>query len=257
MDIVVISDNNNPVRRNNVVKIFEEKHVKFHFFNAIMANRMSEKEIAKAAVEHTFLSASEIGCALSHRTVYDEFLQSEHKSLVVCEDDICFTPDFSADVVADVVDFVEESDEPRLVVLQKSIYHHKRVKKLDKGICIYSARNLFGAYGYILNRTAADNIRHIQTPVRFEIDAFKFYYWLNACNLYCLDRYLILPAEKGFESGEPMKSTITKNWCSDRKKRKDRAYKELYNRLSLKGKMLSQIRRLEKAIYKPFETLDY
>lgn len=257
MDIVVISDNNNPVRRNNVVKIFEEKHVKFHFFNAIMANRMSEKEIAKAAVEHTFLSASEIGCALSHRTVYDEFLQSEHKSLVVCEDDICFTPDFSADVVADVVDFVEESDEPRLVVLQKSIYHHKRVKKLDKGICIYSARNLFGAYGYILNRTAADNIRHIQTPVRFEIDAFKFYYWLNACNLYCLDRYLILPAEKGFESGEPMKSTITKNWCSDRKKRKDRAYKELYNRLSLKGKMLSQTRRLEKAIYKPFETLDY
>ena len=257
MDIVVISDNNNPVRRNNVVKVFEEKHVKFHFFNAIMANRMSEEEIAKAAVEHTFLSASEIGCALSHRTVYDEFLQSEHKSLVVCEDDICFTPDFSADVVADVVDLVEKSDEPRLVVLQKSIYHRKKIKELDMGICIYSARNLFGAYGYILNRTAADNIRHIQTPVRFEIDAFKFYYWLNACNLYCLDRYLILPAEKGFESGEPMKSTITKNWCSDRKKRKDRAYKELYNRLSLKGKMLSQIRRLEKAIYKPFETLDY
>ena len=113
MDIVVISDNNNPVRRNNVVKIFEEKHVKFHFFNAIMANRMSEKEIAKVAVEHTFLSASEIGCALSHRTVYDDFLQSEHKSLVVCEDDICFTQDFSADIVADVVDFVEESDEPR------------------------------------------------------------------------------------------------------------------------------------------------
>ena len=50
MDIVVISDNNNPVRRNNVVKVFEEKHVKFHFFNAIMANRMSEEEIAKAAV---------------------------------------------------------------------------------------------------------------------------------------------------------------------------------------------------------------
>ena len=257
MDIVVISDNNNPVRRNNVVKIFEEKHVKFHFFNAIMANRMSEKEIAKAAVEHTFLSASEIGCALSHRTVYDEFLQSEHKSLVVCEDDICFTPDFSADVVADVVDFVEESDEPRLVVLQKSIYYHKKIKELDMGICIYSARNLFGAYGYILNRTAADNIRHIQTPVRFEIDAFQFYYWLNACNLYCLNRDLILPVNMTLDETEPMKSTITKNWCSDRKKRKDRAYKELYNRLSLKGKMLSQVRRLEKAIYKPFETLDY
>ena len=252
MDIVVISDNNNPVRRNNVVKIFEEKHVKFHFFNAIMANRMSEKEIAKAAVEHTFLSASEIGCALSHRTVYDEFLQSEHKSLVVCEDDICFTPDFSADVVADVVDFVEESDEPRLVVLQKSIYHHKRVKKLDKGICIYSARNAFLAHGYVLNRTAADNISRIQRPIRFEIDAFKFYYWLDACKLYCLDKDLILQI-----SEDIVPSTVEKLWKADRKSKKDASYKLIYNQLSLKGKLISQYRRLDKAIHKPFESLDY
>ena len=82
-------------------------------------------------------------------------------------------------------------------------------------------------------------------------------YWLNACNLFCLNKDLILQANMTVDGTEPMKSTITKNWCSDRKKRKDRAYKELYNRLSLKGKMLSQIRRLEKAIYKPFEILDY
>lgn len=257
MDIVVISDKHNLVRRNNVVKIFGKKNLDFRFFDAVMANRMSEKDVAAAALENTFLSASEIGCALSHRTVYDEFLQSEHKSLVVCEDDICFTPDFSADVVADVVDFVEESDEPRLVVLQKSIYHHKRVKKLDKGICIYSARNAFLAHGYVLNRTAADNISRIQRPIRFEIDAFKFYYWLNACNLFCLNKDLILQANMTLDGTEPMKSTITKNWCSDRKKRKDRAYKELYDRLSLKGKVVSQVRRLEKAIYKSFETLDY
>lgn len=252
MDIVVISDNNNPVRRNNVVKIFEEKHVKFHFFNAIMANRMSEKEIAKVAVEHTFLSASEIGCALSHRTVYDDFLQSEHKSLVVCEDDICFTQDFSADIVADVVDFVEESDEPRLVVLQKSIYHHKRVKNLDKGICIYSTRNAFLAHGYVLNRTAADNISRIQRPIRFEIDAFKFYYWLDACKLYCLDKDFILQHDIDVCS-----QTVIKNWASDRGKKKKRAYNLIYKNLSFKGKCISQWRRFEKALYKSSEGLDY
>lgn len=217
-----------------------------------MANRMSEEEIAKAAVEHTFLSASEIGCALSHRTVYDEFLQSEHKSLVVCEDDICFTQDFSADVVADVVDFVEESDEPRLVVLQKSIYHHKRVKNLDKGICIYSTRNAFLTHGYVLNRTAADNISRIQRPIRFEIDAFKFYYWLDACKLYCLDKDFILQHDIDVCS-----QTVIKNWASDRGKKKKRAYNLIYKNLSFKGKCISQWRRFEKALYKSSEGLDY
>lgn len=257
MNITVISDKHNLVRRNNVVKVFGKKNLNFRFFDAVMANRMSEKDVAAAALENTFLSVEEIGCALSHRAVYDMFLQSDDNSLLICEDDIYFTPSFNMNVVSAVADFVEASDEPRLVVLQKSIYHRKKIKELDMGICIYSARNLFGAYGYILNRSAADNIRHIQTPVRFEIDAFKFYYWLNACNLYCLNKDLILPANMTLDGTEPMKSTVTKNWCSDRKKRKDRAYKELYNRLSLKGKMLSQVRRLEKAIYRPFETLDY
>lgn len=75
-----------------------------------MANRMSEKDVAAAALENTFLSVGEIGCALSHRAVYDMFLQSDDNSLFICEDDIYFTSSFNMNVVSAVADFVEASD---------------------------------------------------------------------------------------------------------------------------------------------------
>lgn len=252
MNIVVISDKNNEARRQNATQEFKKHNVEFRFFDAVMANRMSKAELDTKAIRDTFLSPSEIGCALSHCGVYDEFLNSDEKSIMICEDDIYFTENFNYDSLLQIKEFLEETDEPRLVVLQKSIYHHKLIRSVGNNVNLYSARNLFLAHGYMLNRAAARNIKEIQNPVKFEIDAFKFYYWLNACKLYCLDKDLILQIGE-----EIVPSSVEKIWKSDRKLKKDASYKLLYNQLSLKGKLISQYRRLDKAIHKPFESLDY
>ena len=252
MNIVVISDKNNESRRQNATQEFKKHNVDFRFFDAVMANRMSKEELDTKALKDTFLSPSEIGCALSHCGVYNEFLESDEKSIMICEDDIYFTDYFNYDSLLQIKEFLEATDEPRLVVLQKSIYHHKLICSVGNNINLYSARNLFLAHGYMLNRAAARSIKEIQNPVKFEIDAFKFYYWLNACKLYCLDKDLIL------QIGEDIVlSSVEKIWKSDRKSKKDASYKLLYNQLSLKGKLISQFKRLDKAIHKPFETLDY
>ena len=252
MNIVVISDKNNEARRENATQEFKKHNVEFRFFDAVMANRMSKEELDTKAIKDTFLSPSEIGCALSHCGVYDEFLNSDEKSIMICEDDIYFTEDFNYDSLLQIKEFLEEIDEPRLVVLQKSIYHHKRIRSVGDNVNLYSTRNAFCTHGYMLNRTAARNIKSFQTPVRFEIDAFKFYYWLNACKLYCLDKDLILQI-----SEDIVPSTVEKLWKADRKSKKDASYKLIYNQLSIKGKLISQYRRLDKAIHKPFESLDY
>ena len=252
MNIVVISDKNNVVRRQNVINEFNKKNIAFRFFDAIMANKMSKEELDAKSIKDTFLSPSEIGCALSHCGVYDVFLKSDEKSIMICEDDIYFTKYFNYDSLLQIKEFLEETNEPRLVVLQKSIYHHKRIGSVRENINLYSTRNAFCTHGYMINRTAAENIKKLQTPVKFEIDAFKFYYWLNACKLYCLDKDLILQLSEDLAP-----SSVEKIWKSDRKSKKDKAYKELYNQLPLKGKLISQFRRLNKAIYKPFESLDY
>ena len=252
MDIVVISDKNNEVRRQNVIKEFNKENIEFRFFDAIMANKMSKEELDVKAIKDTFLSPSEIGCALSHCGVYDEFLKSDKKSIMICEDDIYFTEYFDYDSLLQIKEFLEETDEPRLVVLQKSIYHHKRIRSVGDNVNLYSTRNAFCTHGYIINRAAARNIKSFQTPVRFEIDAFKFYYWLNACKLYCLDKDFIVQLAEDI-----IPSTVEKCWKYDCKAKKDAAYKDLYNQLPLKGKLISQFRRFKKAIYKPFESLEY
>lgn len=252
MNIVVISDKNNEVRRQNVIKEFNKENIEFRFFDAIMANKMTKEELDVKAIKDTFLSPSEIGCALSHCGVYDEFLKSDKKSIMICEDDIYFTEYFDYDSLLQIKEFLEETDEPRLVVLQKSIYHHKRIRSVGDNVNLYSTRNAFCTHGYIINRAAARNIKSFQTPVRFEIDAFKFYYWLNACKLYCLDKDFIVQLAEDI-----IPSTVEKCWKDDRKAKKDAAYKDLYNQLPLKGKLISQFRRFKKAIYKPFESLEY
>lgn len=252
MNIVVISDKNNEVRRQNIIKEFSNNDLDFKFFDAIMANKMSKEELATKSIKDTFLSPSEIGCALSHCGVYDEFLKSDEQSIMICEDDIYFTEYFNYDSLLKIKEFLDETDEPRLVVLQKSIYHHKRIQSVGDNVNLYSTRNAFCTHGYMINRAAARNIKMFQTPIRFEIDAFKFYYWLNACKLYCLDKDFIVQLAENI-----IPSTVEKNWKDNRKAKKDAAYKELYNQLSLKGKFISQFRRLNKAINKPFESLDY
>ena len=234
MNIVVILDKNNVVRRQNVINEFNKKNIAFRFFDAIMANKMSKEELDAKSIKDTFLSPSEIGCALSHCGVYDVFLKSDEKSIMICEDDIYFTKYFNYDSLLKIKEFLEETNEPRLVVLQKSIYHHKRIGSVRENINLYSTRNAFCTHGYMINRTAAENIKKLQTPVKFEIDAFKFYYWLNACKLYCLDKDLILQLSEDLAP-----SSVEKIWKSDRKSKKDKAYKELYNQLPLKGKLIS------------------
>lgn len=121
MNIVVISDKYNAERRENVCKEFGEYNLEFSFFDAIMANKMSKEELATKALKNTFLTPSEIGCALSHIGVYKKFLKSN----------------------------------------QKSIYHHKCIKKIVENMNVPFARDLFCTYGYIINRAVDNNIESI------------------------------------------------------------------------------------------------
>ena len=253
MKIVVISDVNNKQRRQNVLLETNKVGISFAFYDAIMANRMDPNEVASKALPNTFLTKGEIGCALSHLGVMRDFLSSEEKSILICEDDIYFTDEFSKDRVNKIRQFVESTDEPRVVVLQKSRYHYKHIQKVDDVLNIYSALSLFSTYGYIINRKAAENIIQIQTPLCFEIDVFKFYYWLQKCDLYCLDKDLILHVS---ESKIP--STILGRKDDDTGKlTKKESFKILYNRLSFTDKLICNWRRLKKALHKPFESLEY
>lgn len=253
----VISDKNNAARRESVTAEFKKINVTPCFFDAVMGSALSQDTLSKIAAPNTFLGLGEIGCAANHLNVYKKFLSSAQNSVFIFEDDICMPDSKECSLFVEIKSYIDTLERPSVIVLQKSKWHKSKVQELSAGISIYSARNLFCTYGYILNRKAADNILSVQTPIRFEIDAFKFYYWLDVCDLYCLNTDFVkpLPAVSSQSTIEATRSDDTDR--SIRKQAKDRAYRELYNQLSLKQKLKSQYRRFCKAIHKPFETTEY
>ena len=249
----IISDKDNDERRKLIYSEFKKLGVKeLRFTDAIMATRMTDEEVYKNTIPNTFLSKGEVGCALSHKNVYEEFLKNDQKSIAIFEDDVIFSKDCSIEVIKSIMDMVDTMTEPTVVALQKSIYHNEKIFNISEEISIYSSRNLFCMHGYIINRAAAKNILKIQTPIRFEIDAFKFYYWLGELELFCLNKDLVV------QSLELESNIGSIRYAKDnRTELKNKAYKDLYKQLPLKEKFKAQIKRLNKAIHKPFESLNY
>ncbi len=247
-----ISDSKNADRRNSVYKECKKIGITPCFFDAVMGKDLSQKELTRLVFHNNFLTPGEIGCALSHLGVYREFLSTNQNHVFVFEDDAIFSHLLTSDVIKELEEFIDSQDNPSLLVLQKSIYRKSLVAK-KQNIEIYDAHNLFCTHGYVLNRSAAKNIIEIQTPIRFEIDAFKFYYWLEKCNLFCLNKDLVT------QSSVP--STIDNNnsrlLVSNRVKIKNNNFNELYQKLPLHKKLLANYRRFRKVLHKPFEKIDY
>ena len=248
----IISDRDNIERRNLVLSECKKIGITNpHFTDAIMATRMPDEAVYAQAIPNTFLSKGEIGCALSHKKVYEEFLKTDQASILVFEDDIIFSKECTQEVLESLMEYVSKQIEPMVLILQKSVWHIKKTWDITPEIAVYSSRNQFCTHGYILNRVAAKKILSIQTPIRFEIDAFKFYYWLADVGLYCLNCDLVRQSNE-LESGIGLERFDANN----RIELKNKAYKELYNNLPLKDKLKLQSKRLSKTLHKPFETLE-
>ena len=253
INYTVISDRDNKERRKLVYNEFYKIGIEEpNFTDAIMASRMNDKEVYAHTIANTFLSKGEVGCALSHKKVYEEFLRTNENSIAIFEDDIKFSDECTLETIEKIMDIANYMTRPAVVVLQKSIYHHKKLHKVKDNLFIYSARNLFCTHGYIINRAGAESILKVQSPIRFEIDAFKFYYWLGALDLFCLNDDLVIQDEAQVSNIKAERYEVY-----NRTALKNKAYEELYSKLSFTEKIKAQWRRLFKNLYKPFETLDY
>lgn len=102
------------------------------------------------------LNAGEVGCALSHRLVYEKVLSGKEPYALVLEDDIAIQRDLNL-LPLDKIDKIMNSSRPRAFMLSGdySFYRQRPV------IRIYSA---VGAYAYIINKAAAKRILSINPP---------------------------------------------------------------------------------------------
>jgi glycosyl transferase family 25 len=95
--IYVISAKDHTERRQYITSVLGELDADFSFFDAVMGDQLSERELNEVydeeeAVRHKTnkrpLSRAEIGCALSHIGVYKEILSNDLNNALIFEDDI-------------------------------------------------------------------------------------------------------------------------------------------------------------------------
>lgn len=242
MNYYFISDKNNAKRREHIANQCKKIGLEPRYFDAIMGKNISNLELHQSVVETNFLTPSEIGCALSHLSLYKQLIASSHQALIVFEDDVHFTDSLSLDILQELYQFVETHKGPCVLTLKASETYYTKVKILSP-FTIYSTPRFMGAYAYIINKEAAQNIIAAQTPLSFEIDVYRYYYYLNLCDLYS-----VYPSPTFVD--DTIESTIkdrdTEEFELLRSKYRTANFNQLFSKLSLKNKILSIYRRIKK-----------
>ncbi|WP_127163075.1 glycosyltransferase family 25 protein [Veillonella sp. VA141] len=248
LNYTIISDALNRDRRESIKDIFKGIGInEISFTEAIMATRMSDIEVYSHTIENSFLTKGEVGCVLSHKKIYETFLNSEEKSIIIFEEDVLFTEMCNIHVLEQIVNVIDTIEAPVVVALQKGAYNKKERFRINNEISIFSSYKFYSTVGYIINRAAAKIILEIQTPIRFEMDAFEYYCWLGDLQLYCLNENLVIQNPE-FDSVIGDERFLPSKW-RERMEKRDKIYNDLYKRLSIMKKLQVGIKHFRRVLY--------
>ncbi|MGI4859365.1 MAG: glycosyltransferase family 25 protein [Janthinobacterium lividum] len=168
-------------RRAFMEKQFSRLKIPVCFFDAIairheFADQVPGYDLAKRLRRFGYgLTPGEIGCYLSHRTVWRRFLDSDSEVCCALEDDGVLRDDFS-EVVADIVTAREHWDFVRLYSLYR---RGARPYCITAGSCQLNwvACSAMSTLGYLLTRRAAEKLLVHTQEIMFSIDEAIDRHW--------------------------------------------------------------------------------
>ena len=109
----------------------------------------------------------------------------EMQQAVIEEDDVALTPEFF-DYLPMFEHFIRKHMRGKAAVLHLHRQHEfiRLMERWSSRITVHSTQYALGAPAYIITKEAAQAILQIQTPLRWEIDIWRYYYYLGAVKLY-------------------------------------------------------------------------
>lgn len=248
MKIFVINLIQSKDRRENVAQQFKKTDLEPDFFAAIDGRALTQEELKSLVVDTNYLSRGEIGCATSHLNIYRKMIESELSFALIFEDDITFSEKFTEEAIDKIANYIDNipADKPTVILLDDSSFAEKAVHYIDNDIIIRKPVNAFLTHAYFINLQAAKNILKIQTPLKFEIDAWKYYIYLNQLELYCVSPTLVY---QSYQFGSIISELKDRDFASDdRAKYKKYNFNQLFRALPLSLKIKTYLYRLNKAL---------
>ena len=209
------------------------------FIKAIDGRRLSDEE-RKARFNYAGsndlygreMNAGEVGCALSHRKAYNEFLESNEPYALFLEDDISILRDLNQ-LNMSAIDSILQDPQPKALMLSGDYSYYKK-KPIVR---LYSA---VGAYAYMLNRAAAKRILSVNPPCCVADD--WMYYKRKGIKLYAVCPYMVDANVRMDLLGSDVKQD---SWSIDR------------SRMAFKEVMIGAVAGIIKKMFKLFHLFEY
>ncbi|MCO6524379.1 MAG: glycosyltransferase family 25 protein, partial [Candidatus Schmidhempelia sp.] len=175
-------------RKNNVLAQFSQLAIEPNFIEAVNGALLTKNELDNKVINRNYLSPGEIGCALSHLKIYQIMIKEHIPYALIFEDDIQFSPAFTPNILMQLESFIQQIPEhqPHVILLYDTGFKSKQIAKFEDTITINKTVNGFTTHAYLINLQAAKNILTIQSPLKFEIDAWKHYIYLDKLQLNCV-----------------------------------------------------------------------
>ena len=177
-------------RRERMINVLKNFPYQYEFFEAVDGSKienLSEVYNEKKAVRFykTPLKLGEIGCVLSHISIYKKMIDENIERALIFEDDILLSDEFNS-VILKLETFSMNNDVFLLGQSGKFIYKKLLKKRItDTHQLIQIANLCYGAFAYVIDLEAAKKLYALNHPVKFKSDDWNIFF--NLINIYLVE----------------------------------------------------------------------
>lgn len=185
-------------RRAFMAKQLKAAGMSFEIFDAVNGKALTSEEVAAAyddagarVIQQRPLSRGEIGCALSHVSVYREVISRRLSAALILEDDARLNDAFG-NLVKPLTQSMACEQQPTIYLLTHLMrYKAKVLRQVDRAHGLHQVVDACCAHGYMLNHAAAQAMVSFFTPIRYPIDAWTRIVETGQIKILGLNPYII------------------------------------------------------------------
>lgn len=187
MRVFAINLRHRPEKKAHILKEGVKSGLNIEIIEAVNGAQMSDGDIHQQARDfpECGLSKGEIGCALSHLSIYQKMVDEQCPLALVLEDDVVFSSDMASVLAA--LEKVLDAHKPQVVLLSESHYYiQDRAVALTGSYQLMKIVDAYYAFAYVINLKAAQALLKHLKPVVYEADRWGAFQQLGLTDVYCV-----------------------------------------------------------------------
>ncbi len=178
-------------RRENILSECARFKLEAEVFPGVDGKTLSESELRRLAfdLDRNPLCKAEIGCALSHLSIYRDMIEKNIPIALILEDDSVFNFDPST-LLADLERQTTNRADVYLLTHRSNRYISSRSNRIGD-VRFYQGWNAVGGNGYVITNRAASNLFGFQAPIRYTCDDWKIFLFHELITLHVCEKEFI------------------------------------------------------------------